>query len=536
MSTRSVEIVFVDGTVPHGGNGAMRRRVALRIDGTDQDVVALKLDSDHARKQQIGAWAKAFDLDPAELAGKLRQAALAATADLQRRRSLRGVRGADAPPLPPIPLAEARKVFGRWLDNPDEDLLDVVFGAVMAHRLEGDPVWLFVVGAPGDGKTELLRSLSPHPSAYMLSTLTPGALISGWDPKDGTDPSLLPKLDGKILIVKDFTAILTMRNEDRHEVLGTLRDVYDGEAAKAFGTGETRSYKSRFGLLAAVTPYIDACWGISAQLGERFLRIRLPPSDHEGRQSKAKKALGNANAEEVMRKELSDAAMGVLAQNPTIPSVPADVERRLISLADFVALSRSEVSRDRQGTMQYTPSPEVGTRVGKVLKKLYIGIVMARGADAPTEDVYRIVRRVGLDTVPSMRGRLLEVLWSMRGNLETTATIGNEAELPTETVKVWLDDLRALRIVERSGKQHGGYTWRLRDDFQGTIQAAGLWSECDAGGWGGYSAPLTENCDSEPETAITQKPTPSPEAIEPPADAVPQERTAEPDEDEEVPF
>ena len=488
-----VQLVFVDGP-PASGNGALKRRVALRIDGEDKDVISVRLDSDQAQTRTLNRWEKLTDAPRELLAEKLRTAALAAAAEAQaaQDRARKPVRGADSPLTPPHTLDVARPVFKRWLVELDPDLLDVVFGTVKAHRLAGDPTWMFIIGAPGDGKTETVRAFSEDERIYVLSSLTPGALISGYI-TDGPDPSLLPKLDGKILVVKDFTAVLTMRDESRTEVLGTLRDAYDGEATKAFGTGETRSYRSRFGMLACVTPVIDRYWGVSAQLGERFLRFRLST---EEREAKVTQALSNTNDEKRMREELSAAALGVLAQNPAVPSVPAETERRLVHLADFVALARSEIARDRQGVIQYLPAPEVGTRVGKALKKLLMGIAMARGVEAVDEDIYRIGLRVAMDTIPSMRALLLKVLWRNREHEKLTKDIGDEAEIPTDTAKTWLDDLRLLSIVQRGGKQNTGYTWILREAFQQTVLFAGL--EASLSVWGGVPlefAPHT-NCDT----------------------------------------
>ncbi|MFH1110712.1 MAG: hypothetical protein V1790_16165 [Planctomycetota bacterium] len=323
---------------------------------------------------------------------------------------------------------------------------------------------------------------------------------------ESRDPSLLPKLDGKVLVVKDFTAVLTMPNEARSEVLGTLRDAYDGEAGKAFGTGEVKRYKSRFGLLAAATPVIESYWGVAAQLGERFLRFRIRS---RGRRAKVKRALANTNDETAMRRELSNAALGVLAQTPYPPTIPDDIADRLIHLADFVSRARSGVSRNRQGVVEHIPAPEVGTRVGKALKKLAMGIAMARGVKGVDEEIYRIVRRVALDCVPSMRGRLLRVLWDCRGAHELTSTIADRAELGTDTAKVWLDDLRLLGIVDRDcagASVQAGYRWRLTGELQQTITLCGVLDDNGTDGPDRGSDPLDGGVggvppDSAPQTA-----------------------------------
>ncbi|MCZ6653039.1 MAG: hypothetical protein O7D91_08425 [Planctomycetota bacterium] len=496
-SNNSFELVFADGPAAStNGKAGIKRRIVLRLDGKDADVVTVRLDSDQSRERQIRRWTKAFKLDEDVLAQKLRKAAVVATREAQQAKPPSEVRGAESPPPTPCTLDEARSAFDKWLKNTDPDLLDVVFGTIAAHELDGDPVWMFIIGAPGDGKTEVLRALGRHPKVYAISTLTPGSLISGFI-TDGPDPSLIPKLDGMVLVIKDFTAILEMPNEARSEIMGILRDAYDGECCKVFGTGETKSYRSRFGLIAAVTPVIDKYWAVNAQLGERFLRFRLPS---KGRLSKVRRALKNTTLESAMRDELREAAMSVLAQELVVPQLDSGMEERLIALADFVALARSNVSRDKKGTIQFIPLPEVGTRAGKALKRLAMGIAMVSGESVVSEDVYRIVRRVGVDTVPSMRARLLGVLWKFREHQEKTSTIANTAELPTDTTKVWLDDLRLLGMVERGGEPGttSGYLWQLKAEFQKTIERSGVYN-----GGGTDSAPQASgaknsDCDTEP--------------------------------------
>jgi len=473
---KNFEVVVLDGQYV-AKTDPLRRRIALRIDDEDKDVVSLKLDSEVSRKRQAKAWSKRFKLKEADVFDKLRRAALDVTAEDQKKQAERfkpKAKGKEPPPPTPITLAEAREIFNRWLQGLDPDLLDVVFGVIFAHLLDGDPVWLFIIGPPGDGKTEVVRALSIVAMVFMLSSLKPAALISGYETDDGSDPSLLPKLDGKVLIVKDFTTVLTMPNEARAEILGTLRDAYDGEASKAFGNGKVPTYRSRFGLLAAVTPAIESYWGVSQQLGERFLRFRLQGG---GRVAKVTKAVANAKEETRMRCELSEAARGVLAQPFREVCIPLDVAEQLIHLADFVSRARSEVARDRKGAVEFIPMPEIGTRIGKALKKLAMGIALARGADTVDADILRIIRRVAKDCIPSVRSKLLAALWELRNGEYSTADVAEAAEVATDTARVWLDDLRLLGIVQRSAPAKNLHQWRLRDEFMDTMTRAGLGDE-----------------------------------------------------------
>src|SRR5688572_2058880 len=82
-------------------------------------------------------------------------------------------------PLSPRGIAEVHAAFQRWLYLPDPGVVSVTLGAVAANLLEGRPVWLLHVGAPGSGKTEVLNSLSGLPNIYRAATLTESSLLSG---------------------------------------------------------------------------------------------------------------------------------------------------------------------------------------------------------------------------------------------------------------------------------------------------------------------------------------------------------------------
>ncbi len=105
-------------------------------------------------------------------------------------------------------------------------------------------------------KTELIRSFELVPDIYSSSTLSPRRLISGARVEGDCDSSLLPKLDGNILFIKDFTTILTLPAGERREILGTLRDIYDGYSSKEFGHLGHVSIRSRFGMIAGVNPAV----------------------------------------------------------------------------------------------------------------------------------------------------------------------------------------------------------------------------------------------------------------------------------------
>ncbi|HPS55665.1 MAG TPA: hypothetical protein PLP05_08705, partial [Sedimentisphaerales bacterium] len=241
-------------------------------------------------------------------------------------------------------LEKFKKVCHKYLVIGNDEYIDVIFGVIFANRLDSKPVWLYLVSSPSSGKTEIVQSLSSSPVIYSLSHLTANTLISGKILKEGEkDPSLLPKLDGKTLIIKDLTALLSGRRETLMEIMGQLRDAYDGTAKKVFGTGKETEYKSKFGVIAAVTNIIDKHSGILAALGERFITYRCPTPSEEEQRKRCFVASHNTKVRQ-QEQEMSEAANAVLSNNNTkIPELSDSFIEKIIDVASFVAKARCSV-------------------------------------------------------------------------------------------------------------------------------------------------------------------------------------------------
>src|SRR6266542_905419 len=179
-------------------------------------------------------------------------------------------------------IAEVVTVFRRWLHLPDPAPLLAVLGAVAANRLDGDPVWLLLVGPPGGGKSELLQAVSCLPNVFPAATLTEAALLSGTPKKehaDGAKGGLLRAIgEFGIIVAKDFGSVLSMNRDARAAVLAALREVYDSAWTRHVGTdgGRTLTWTGKVGLIAGCTPTIDRHYAVMGAMGERFVLYRLP--------------------------------------------------------------------------------------------------------------------------------------------------------------------------------------------------------------------------------------------------------------------
>lgn len=393
----------------------------------------------------------------------------------------------------PPRLSDVYSEFKRWLYLDSVDGIDIMLATAISQQIDGEPVWMFLVGPPGSAKTETLSTLSWIDNIYMTSSVTPHSLISGAAWKDNADPSLIPKLNGKVMVIKDFTSILSMRDNEKDEIFGILRDAYDGKCGKEFGNGVVRRYESRFTVLAAVTPSIYALSSSHTALGERFLKFGIGDNlVHRDEDAIIERAISNINQETTMRDDLADVVHAFVTRRiglqriavNALPVISSGLRTRIIALARFGARMRGTVTRDtyRNDIITSRPSAEVGSRLGKQLAKLAQALAVVHGRREVSDDDYRLVKKVMLDTIPQRTEDLLRqiLLTCPRENDTITAgEIAHRTRYPQATVGRILQDLTVLditrRVAPKIGPQVGASGWTLTPYIRDVIGKAGLY-------------------------------------------------------------
>jgi hypothetical protein len=367
----------------------------------------------------------------------------------------------------------------KWLLLPDPDLIEVVLSVPAGNHLPGDPLWIEIVAAPGDAKTEILRALDGHPDCLFLSDITRASLISGLQ-LEGQEASILAQFDRKVVVCKDFTTLLSQPRDQRNAILGQLRDAFDGQASKAFGTGEIKSFRAKFNMLVAVTPVIDYRAASVQALGERFLRFYPPGGESLG---KVQRALLNANREPAMRRELAEVTRRVLAgATKKIPHASKAALKIVADLAHLTATSRTDVARNGYTReVLLFPSPEVGTRVAKQLLRLAQGVALLNRRDHLSEHELRIVAKVALGSIPPKRRTLLVALnEAYPEGFVPASALKEKVSLPTGTLNYTLQDLELLGILEeqpamlktKKGNIVPTTQWRLFPEWHSRIERA----------------------------------------------------------------
>jgi len=361
----------------------------------------------------------------------------------------------------PITLTDAHAVFTRWLGQ-DYDLgaLDAVIAAAAVEQLGGDPVWLLVVGGSGATKTETVAPLAGA-GAHVTSTITSeGALLSATSRKEtAKDASggLLRKIGNRgVLVLKDFTSILSMGRDQRAAVLAALREVYDGRWERNVGTdgGRTLTWEGRIVLIGAVTTAYDTAHAVVAAMGDRFALVRVDSTT--GRLTSGRQALRNVDHEIEMRADLAGALAGVLAGiDPAAATLDDDDEVRLLGAANLVTLARTAVEYDTQGKVIDAHAPEMPTRFAKMLGQIVRG---GRAAGMDRASSLALAERIASDSVPPLRLDVLRFVLATPDCTLAEATKG--LQKPRSTVDRALQSLHVLGLLRVEDAPQGERGWR----------------------------------------------------------------------------
>ena len=359
-------------------------------------------------------------------------------------------------------LTAVHAVFRKWLgDTFDLTALDAVFAAAAVEQLDGDPVWLLIVSGSGNAKTETVGALAGA-GAFVTSTITSeGALLSATSRKEQSKDAtggLLRKIgESGVLVIKDFTSILSMNRDSRAAVLAALREVYDGKWERNVGTDGGRSllWTGRITLIGAVTTAYDTAHTVIASMGDRFALVRV--DSNLGRMNAGMQALRNVGHEILMRAELAEAAGKVLAGvDPDRAALTEDDMTLLLGAADLVTLARTAVERDHRGDVSEAHQPEAPSRYAKMLGQLVRGTLAVGGSH---EHAVTVAMRVAGDSVPPLRLLVLGDLLTHPDS--TTSDVTRRLQRPRTTVDRSLQELHLLGLV-RIDEVEGQKSWRYR--------------------------------------------------------------------------
>lgn len=339
-------------------------------------------------------------------------------------------------------LDEVKATLRQHFEIKDWQGVEIIMAAAAAHYLPGEMLWLRIIGASRSGKTEMLRAIAEHPDCAEIEAITPASLRGGFRKA----PKLLDRINGKLVIDKDISAILTSRKDMRTEIFGLLRGVKDGKLTADFGSDEGHlSQEARFDWLLASTSYIEQQRQLEGLLGERFIDLRWRPGDRE---EMAFKAATNNPYLENIRGQLAVDVLSLMCRaeelTRTESYILSETDLRMIAgIADTVAIARTPIQQDRQGHLIAMPEPEVGTDLAQGFSRI-TGALLLLGMT----DFTPYIQRLAWDCIPSVRVKLLQ---SLQAKPQTVPELAKATEIPERTVYYVIEQLELLKLVKDNG-------------------------------------------------------------------------------------
>ena len=303
-----------------------------------------------------------------------------------------------------------------------ETTASIMLAAIAPALLE--PIWMYFIGPPGSGKTESITPYEGCDFTMFISTLTENTLASGFRDDEGNDPSILPLLNGKVMVVPDVSPLINDNSARVMKIWGDLRDAYDGQFAKATGTTGVVTYRSRFGVIMCATGAIDSFVEEHQQLGERFLSFRVQriPLELGERYDLAERVHNSmedklqwrGHFKNVVNTQMKRAKQFVL-DNPGLPKIDAGTERNVLSLANYLSLLRTSPGDEN------VASAELPSRLVQQLITVGHAHALLDGRMEWDESDLDLIKRIGVDTFPIAKRRMVQSLFS-RGSRRPFST------------------------------------------------------------------------------------------------------------------
>lgn len=349
----------------------------------------------------------------------------------------------------------------KWFCEPDVEALKICLSVYACHcYLENDPIWMFVISPPGSGKTSVaIRALSFLPNTHMIGDLNTNSFLSGFGENNGLLGNLTKKHNGNgVLLFPDFTSFLSKRQDVKTELMGQMRQIYDGYYSKSVGNkGDTVWWRGKVSCVAAVTPALENYWGTHRSLGERFLNVRWrQPNGPE----MAEFAERQIDHEGEIRDRFDQLVRDYVdSESSDFRGVGIEKGRELglKHLAYIVSILRTNVTRDnRTRRVVDVDEPESPARIAKSLAMIAKGsATLDRRASINAYDL-ELSHRVALDSMDKNRGKVMKQMFDGRlinGQLVYERMIEGEhglkktTKMPEAMLTRVLEDLQELEVI-----------------------------------------------------------------------------------------
>lgn len=333
----------------------------------------------------------------------------------------------------------------------DKSLLYTLAAIKISHQLDGDPVWLMIIGPSSGGKSECLRAFT-QPGEIKIDDLTQSTFVSGYKNKATDDiPQFAETIANRIWYIYDLSILMSKTSDERSRILSDMRMVYDGSITKRFGNKLSIDVETPNNtLICGTTPVIDNTILEDQLLGTRFITYRIRAANRNAMMDVIDK---NQDRLEIMRESL---LLAIKEYEKVTEVGKYDLteldNQNLQMMSRLTTLLRTAVSLDRQGEPSNLAYPEEPGRLYKQMKKMYCSYRII-GLDE--EEALRCIRKICVDNISPIRIKLLKYIHEnnrrddMGGRISfSTTQLHTATGLGKKTVKSNMHAFNLLGIVD----------------------------------------------------------------------------------------
>lgn len=353
---------------------------------------------------------------------------------------------------------------------------------------------LTLVDVPSSGKTICLNFFDGlHEIMYASDNFTPASLVSGAANRSGKQLSkvdMLPRIRHKVLIIREMATILSEREEDLREKMGTLTRVLDGEGLVIDnGVHGRRGYQGdyMFMMLSASTPFPLRVWKAMGTTGHRLFMLSVGSKRPTIKSLIATRRSGDFKAKEMICKKATHDLIRTI-WNQYKKGIEWDMAQDdenaleiIGAISNLLALYRGEIivyQYDRNELGHTRPLQEMQHRIFTSFCNLAAGHALACGRTQINADDIGVVMRVAFDTAPDPRPALLRLL--IAHDVVTASMVDKALHCSRNTSVKEMEKMVQLRIAKPVHDVQTGFApWeqdgftenedrkmRLADDFQ----------------------------------------------------------------------
>lgn len=369
---------------------------------------------------------------------------------------------------------ELQELYKKTYFLEDPAVLPLIISIVIGSKFQAPPVWLYVIGPTSGGKTTLLSVLNKVPFVSLVSDITANTFLSGASSKTN-ETSLLRRLgDNFVMVMKDFTTILSKSPETQETIIGQMREIYDGHFKKDTGLGVaiewgTKEKPAKATMLMASTESIYKVQEKFSDMGTRAISYILKEQDGKKTTKMALRKNNTSEAEMAhIQQMVSDFVMAKVykAEDKPLPILDESIEDAIIDVAEFSERCRSMVMRDYKGEKSLALSAGLPMRMAKQM--LSIGQFMMYANDGVlTPELLHAIYKTGIDSIPKQRRIVLEVLAKYpRVQIQG---VSNEINYPPKFTRSWIEDLGMFGVCQQMHFGNKEY-WTLKPEYREIMQ------------------------------------------------------------------